>query len=81
MAYHRVCDYINTTGATSGVGSVNPSEAREFIHDFSGVSVTRSFVLYVYFVNRCLSFCIFFVVFVLSVLLRFSDYDYTFSIF
>jgi hypothetical protein len=26
---------------------------------FSGVRVTRSLVLYVYFVNRCLSFCIF----------------------
>jgi hypothetical protein len=26
---------------------------------FSGVRVTRSLVLYVYFVGRCLSFCIF----------------------
>jgi len=29
-------------------------------HVFSAVRVTRSLVLYVYFVDRCLSFCTFF---------------------
>ena len=25
MTYHRVCNYINTTGATSGAGTADPS--------------------------------------------------------
>ena len=47
----------NTTGATSGAGTVYPSGAPEFIPGFSGVLVTRSLVLCVCFVDRCLSFC------------------------
>ena len=42
---------------------------------FSGVRVTRSLVLYVYFVDRCLSFCTF------SSVLRYTDSDYPFGIF
>jgi hypothetical protein len=41
---------INTMGVTSGAGTAYPS-------GFSGVRVTRSLVLYVCFVDRCLSFC------------------------
>ena len=37
--------------------SANPSGAPEFTLVFSGVRVTRSLVLYLCFVNRCLSFC------------------------
>jgi len=48
---------------------------------FSGVRVTRSLDLYVCFVDRCLSFCTFFLAIVLSVLLRYTDSDYTFGIF
>ena len=40
---------------------------------FSGVRVTRSLVLYVCFVDRCLSFCTFSLVIVSSVLLRYTD--------
>jgi hypothetical protein len=47
------------TGATSGGGTAYPSEAPEFTSGFSGVRVTRSLVLYVCFVDRCFSFCIF----------------------
>ena len=47
---------------------------------FSGVRVTRSLVLYVCFVDRCLSFCTFFAI-VLSVLLRYTDSDRPFGIF
>ena len=48
----------------------------------SGVRVTRSLVLYVCFVDRCLSFCTFFLlVIVLSVLLQYTDSDYPFGIF
>jgi hypothetical protein len=40
---------------------------------FSGVRVTRFLVLYVCFVDRCLSFCTFSLGSVLSVLLRYTD--------
>jgi hypothetical protein len=43
--------------------------------DFSGVRVTRSLVLCVCFVDGCLSFCVFLVAIVLSVLIRFMDSD------
>ena len=57
--YYRVCNQINTTGATSGAGTAYPSGAPEFTPSFSGVRVTRSLVLYVFFLDRCLSFCTF----------------------
>jgi hypothetical protein len=59
MTYHMVCNYIKTTGATSGAWTAYPSGAPEFTPVFSGVHVTRSLVLYVCFVDRCLSFCTF----------------------
>ena len=45
---------------------------------FSGVRVTRSLVLYVCFVDHCLSFCTFLLAIVLSVLLQYTDSDYPF---
>jgi hypothetical protein len=45
--------------ANSGAGTAYPSGAHEFTRGFIGVGVTRSFVLYVCFVDRCLSFCTF----------------------
>ena len=59
MTYHSGCSYINTTGDTSGTGTACPSGAHEFTPVFSRVRVTRSLILYVCFVDRCLSFCIF----------------------
>ena len=47
------------TGATSGAGTAYPSGAPEFTPGVSGARVTRSLVLYVCFVDRCLSFCTF----------------------
>ena len=47
---------------------------------FSGVCFTRSLVLCVCFVDRCLFFVLFLLVIVLS-LLRFTDSDYPFGIF
>jgi hypothetical protein len=44
---------------TSGAGIVNSSGAPDFAPIFSGVHVTESLVLYVCFVDRCLSFCSF----------------------
>jgi hypothetical protein len=72
---------FNTTGATSGAETANPSEAPEFTPVFSGVRVTRSLVLCVCFVDRCLSFGPFLLAIVLSVLLRYMDSDYLFGIF
>ena len=48
---------------------------------FSEVRVTRFLALCVCFVDRCLSFFLFLLKIVLSVLLRFTDSDYPFDIF
>ena len=50
---------------------------------FSGVRVTRSLVLCVCFLDRCLSFCLFpfLLTIMLSVLLRFTNSGYPFGIF
>ena len=77
MTYHRVCNYIKTTGATSGAGTAYPSGPPPV---FSGVCVTRYLVLCVCFVDRCLSFYTFSLGIMLSVL-RFTDSDYLFGIF
>jgi len=34
MTYHRVCNYINTTGVTSGAGTAYPSGAPGFTPGF-----------------------------------------------
>jgi len=39
FTYRRVCNYINTTGATSGAGTAGPSGESRVC---SGVRVTRS---------------------------------------
>ena len=44
-------------GATSGAGTAYPSAAPEFIYVFSGIRDTQSLVLFVWFVDRCFSFC------------------------
>ena len=48
---------------------------------FSGVRITRSLVLCVCFIYCCLSFVLFRLVIELSVLLRYTDSDYPFSVF
>jgi len=51
MTYHRVCNYINTTGITIGAGTAYPSGVHELTPGFfSGVRVTRSSVLCVCFI-------------------------------
>jgi hypothetical protein len=56
------------------VGTSTFPEHPSSTSDFSGVPVTRSLVLCVCFVDRCLTI-------VLSVRLRYTDSDYPFSIF
>ena len=75
MTYHRVCDQINTTGATSRAGTAYPSGTPTFqwgsccsIFRFACICCRSLFVL--------LFFCI--LVIVLSVLLRYTDSDYLF---
>jgi len=64
MIYHRVCNYINTAGATSGAGTAYPSGAHEFTPGF----LWGSFY----------SIVVFLLAIVLSVL-RFMDSDYPFA--
>jgi preprotein translocase subunit SecG len=45
------------------------------------LKITRSLVLYVCFVDRCLSFVLFILSIVLSVLLQYTDSDHSFGIF
>ena len=52
------CNQINTTGATSGAGTAYPSEAPKFTPVLVGF-VLLDLLLYVWFVDRCLSFCSF----------------------
>ena len=56
MTYRGVCDQIITTGTISGAGMAYPSGPPEFTPIFSGVRVTRSLALCVYFVDHFLSF-------------------------
>ena len=62
---HRVCYQINTMGVTSGARTAYPSGPPEFTPGFQWGSC-YSLVLYVCFVDRCLSFffwplcCLFF---------------------
>ena len=51
--YYRVCNYINTTGGTSGAGNCLPFRITWVQPRFL---VTRFVVLYVCLVDRCLSF-------------------------
>ena len=55
MTYHRVCKYINTTGATSDAGTAYRSP--RLVMGF--VLRELYFYLYICFVDRCLSFCAF----------------------
>jgi len=62
-------------------GTAYPSGPPEFTPGFCRVSVARSLVLCVVFQDRCLSFVLFLLVIILSVLLRFAVSDYPFGIF
>ena len=74
---------MNTTGTTSGSWTTYPFRAPELTPPppvFSGVRVTRSLVLCVSFVDRCLSFwplcCLFFDLWILITPLLSSNSSY-----
>ena len=77
--YHRICNQINTTGATSGTGTAYPSGAHEYIPGFSQVRVTPSLVLCVMFCRRLfvsLSFVPLTIVVLAVLRLTYSDYPF-----
>ena len=59
MTYFRVCNWINTTGTTSGAGTAYLPEHLSSPPVFSGVRVSWSLVLCVSFVEHCFSFSTF----------------------
>jgi hypothetical protein len=62
ITYHRVCNLIKKTSATSGAGTSYPSGAHEFTLIFSGIRVSRSLVFSVMF-SRSLCRSLFVLVF------------------
>jgi hypothetical protein len=67
----------NTTGTASGTGTACPSGAHQFKFVFSGVYVAQSLVFCVVFCRSLFDILSFsHLVIVLSVLLRFTTFDY-----
>ena len=82
MTCHRVCNQINTTGATSGAGTVYPSGAHAFTPGFQWGSCYSIFSFMRIFCRSLFVLLYFFLLaIVLSVLLRYTDSDYPFGIF
>ena len=82
MTYHRVCNYINTTGSTSGTGTVNTSGAPAITPGFYR---DLCYAIFSFMCMFCRSFFCPFLLFLLTIvvsgLFRFMDSDYPFSIF
>jgi len=81
MTYHRVCTRLTRRVPIVEQELLSLPEHLNSPPVFRGVCVTRSLVLCVCFVDRFLSFVLFRLAIVLSVLLRFTDSDYPFGIF
>jgi hypothetical protein len=74
MTYHRDCNKSNTTRATCGAWTADPSGTHEFTPSLSGFRVAR-FLVFNVMLCRSL-FVLFRLVIVLSVLLRFTTSDW-----
>ena len=57
MTYHGVCNQSNTTDTAVEQELLTLPQHPGSPPGFNAVRVTRSLVLYVYFVDRCLSLC------------------------
>jgi len=80
--YYRVCNQINTTGATSGAGNAHPSGAPEFTPGFQWGSCYSIFSFICMFCRSLFVLLYFFLlVIVLSALLRYTVSDCPFDIF
>ena len=82
QSFLRICNQINTTGATSGAGTAYPSGAPEFITGFQWGSCYSilSFMCNVLLIVVC-PFVLFLLVIGFSVLRRYTNSDYPFGIF
>ena len=81
IAYQRICNQIDTTDATNGAGTAYPFETPAFTLGFSVVRVTRSVIdVYVLLMFVCPCVLVLLVI-ALSVLRRYTDYDYAVCIF
>jgi hypothetical protein len=60
MTYHRVCNWINTTGATGGTGTADPSGAPEFTPCFEWGSCYSIFSFMCMFCRSLFVFLYFF---------------------
>ena len=81
LTYHRVCNQINTTSATSGAGAAYSSGASNFVLDFQW-GWCYSIFSHVYFLQFAVCLYVpFALTIVLSVLLRYTDSNYHFGIF
>ena len=77
MFYHRVCNQINTTGATSGAETADPSGEPAFTPGLfvEFVLLDLQFYMYVLQIVVCY-FVLFLLLIALSVLFRYMDSDY-----
>ena len=81
VIYLRVCKKSRTTGTTYEAEAAYPSGALVFTPNFSGVRVARSVVFYeVFCTSMFCPFVPFLIAITLSVLLRFTTFDYPFGI-
>ena len=78
MTYHRVCNKIYTTGATSGTRTAYASGSSEFTPCFYWSSCCSIFSFMCMF---CRSLFVLFLLVILLSVLRYTDYDYHFGIF
>ena len=76
--YHRVSSQINTTGATSGLGTAHVTRAHEFTPGFQWSSCHSIFRFMCMF---CKSLFVLFPLAIVMSALRFTDSDYPFGIF
>ena len=82
LTYHRVCNQINTTSATSGAGATSISGASKSIPGFQwGWCYSIFSHMCIFLQIAVCPFLLFLLAIVLSVLLRYTDSDYTFGIF
>ena len=82
MTYHRVCNQINATDVTNGAGTAYPSGAPGFTPGFQWGSCDSIFSFICMFCRIVVCpFVLFLLTIVLSVLFRYMNSDYPFSIF
>ena len=80
MTYHRVCNQINTMGATSGAGIAYPSGAPQFTPGFQWGSCYSIFSFICMFCRSLFVLLCFVLLTIVLSVLRYTDSDYSFGI-